>query len=58
MSLVLGKIVEFNKRTGDSFNKLNQSQLESLVKLCDVNASPDDESVNNLIILLDWPQGK
>lgn len=54
----LGKIEEFNKRAGNSFNQLNQSQLESLLKLCDVNTSPDDQSVKTLITLLDWPKGK
>lgn len=57
MLYVLGKIEEFNKKAGDSFNKLNQSQLDSLVKLCDVNISPDEHSIEILISLLDWPKG-
>jgi len=55
---VLGKIEEFNKKAGDSFNKLNQSQLDSLVKLCDVNISPDEDTIKILIRLLDWPKGE
>jgi len=55
---ILGKIEEFNKKAGDSFNKLNQSQIDSLGKLCDVNISPEMENINILISLLDWPKGK
>jgi len=55
---ILGKIEEFNKKAGDSFNKLNQKQLDSLVKLCDVNIIPDEDDVKILISLLDWPKGK
>jgi hypothetical protein len=55
---ILDKIEEFNKKAGDSFNKLNQSQLDSLVKLCDVNINPDEDSIKILINLLDWPKGK
>lgn len=55
---VLGKIEEFNKKAGDSFIKLNQSQLDSLAKLCDINISPDRDTINILISLLDWPKGK
>lgn len=58
MSFILGKIIEFNKKAGDSFNHLEQSQLESLVKLCDEKASPDAQSLKILITLLDWPKGK
>lgn len=58
MLYVLGKIEEFNKKAGDSFNKLNQSQLDSLVKLCDVNNSPDEDTIKILIGLLDWPKGE
>jgi len=54
---ILDKIEEFNKKAGDSFNKLNQSQLDSLVKLCDVNINPDENSIKILINLLDWPKG-
>lgn len=58
MLSILGKIEEFNKKAGDSFNKLNQSQLNSLVKLCDENIDPDDGTIKILISLLDWPNGK
>lgn len=56
--IVLGKIEELSQRAGDSFNQLSQIQLESLVKLCDVNNSPDEQSVNLLVTLLNWPKGK
>jgi len=55
---ILGKIEEFNKKAGDSFTKLNQSQLNSLAKLCDVNINPDDDTIKILISLLNWPNGK
>lgn len=55
---VLGKIEEFNKKSGDSFCELNQNQLEALIKLCDENTIPDEQSVVTLIALLDWPKGK
>lgn len=55
---ILGKIEEFNKKADDSFYKLNQSQLDSLVKLCDVNINPDKDNIKILISLLDWPKGK
>lgn len=53
---VLGKIQEFNKKM-DSVNQLNQSQLDSLLKLCDEKTSPDEQSVKILITLLDWQKG-
>jgi len=58
MTNVLGKIEEFNKKPGDSFTQLTQSQLESLIKLCDINTIPDEQSMNILIALLDWPKSK
>lgn len=57
IDIFLGKIEEFNKKAGNSL-QLNENQLKSLLKLCDVNTSPDEESVKTLIILLDWPKGK
>lgn len=58
LRFVLGKIVEFNAKAGDSSNKLEQSQLESLVKICNENSSPDEQLVKILITLLDWPKSK
>jgi hypothetical protein len=55
--MFLGKVQEFNKKI-ESVNQLNQSQLDSLLKLCDEKTTPDDQSVKILITLLDWPKGK
>uniref|UniRef100_A0A2S2QSN7 Phospholipase A-2-activating protein n=1 Tax=Sipha flava TaxID=143950 RepID=A0A2S2QSN7_9HEMI len=53
--MFLGKVQEFNKKI-ESVNQLNQSQLDSLLKLCDEKTTPDDQSVKILITLLDWPK--
>ncbi|XP_050425163.1 phospholipase A-2-activating protein [Adelges cooleyi] len=56
ISIIFNKIEEFNKKTGDSNSQLDKSQLESLMKLCNVDCSFDETSVNTLIHLLDWPK--
>lgn len=48
---------EFNNKPG-LFYKLNKSQIESLLKLFELDTIPDQEIVNVLISLLDWPNGK
>lgn len=57
-SFILGKIKELSTRAEDSISQLIQTQLESLEKLCDINNSPDEQSVNILVTLLNWPNGK
>ncbi|XP_050524423.1 phospholipase A-2-activating protein [Daktulosphaira vitifoliae] len=56
ISSIFSKIKEFNLKLDDSNNKLEDHQLESVMKMCNEGSNVDDTSINILIHLLDWPK--
>lgn len=51
------KLVEFNKKTGDGNQNLDECQLQELIKICEPGASCTLDDISRLDLLLEWPQG-
>jgi len=56
--LISDKLRELNRKTGDNAHHVEESTLEGVVKLADLQGSPDPSCVPILTKLLEWPQGK
>lgn len=55
--VILKKLKEFNQKSGDRNNKIDEAVLEDVIKLCNQSLS-DDKYITQLFSLLDWPDGK
>jgi len=55
--VILKKLKEFNKKCGDGNNKIDETMLEGIIKLCNQSLC-DDNHIAQLFSLLDWPDGK
>lgn len=56
-TVVLNKLKEFNQKYFDSNGRVDDSQLEEMVKMC--FAPPTDPNAFDVLFkLLDWPDGK
>lgn len=56
-NVVLNKLKEFNEKCTDINLKVDDAQLDELVKIC-IGPPTNSESIDVLFKLLDWPHGK
>jgi hypothetical protein len=58
LCLISEKLLEFNRTTGDSIHKVEESYLEGVVKLAGTDATANPLYMQVLKQLLEWPQGE
>lgn len=56
LSVILEKLLEFNRTTGDGIHKVQESYLEGVVKLAGPDATANPLYMQVLKQLLEWPQ--
>ncbi|KAJ4435996.1 hypothetical protein ANN_18620, partial [Periplaneta americana] len=56
LSVILEKLIEFNRKTGDGSHKVEESNLEGVVKLAEADAIANPIYMQVLKQLLEWPQ--
>ena len=56
--LITDKLQELNSKMGDGSHHVDDNALGEIIKLADLQGSPDLTSVSMLRKMLEWPQGE
>jgi hypothetical protein len=58
MCLISEKLLEFNRKAGDGVHKVDDSCLESVVRLAEADGAANPAHIQVLKQLLEWPKGR